>query len=68
MFEESVTRLNETISSYLQLEAQAAQGIFPHYFEKQKTDGVDHQVYVGGSLVEDGTSIRSISRACGCGS
>ena len=54
IFEESVTRLNECISSYLELEEQAAQEIFPHYFEKQKTDGVDHQIYVGGSLVEDG--------------
>jgi hypothetical protein len=54
IFEESVTRLNEAISSYLELEEEAAQGIFPHYFEKQKTDGVDHQIYVGGSLVEDG--------------
>jgi hypothetical protein len=53
IFEDSVTRLNETISAYLELEEQAAQSIFPHYFEKQKTDGVDHQVYVGGSLVED---------------
>ena len=54
IFEDSVTRMNETISSYLELEEQAAQSIFPHYFEKQKTDGVDHQIYVGGSLVEDG--------------
>jgi GAF domain len=54
VFEESVTRLNEGISSYLELEEQAAQSIFPHYFEKQKTDGVDHQIYVGASLVEDG--------------
>jgi hypothetical protein len=54
VFEESLTRLNEAISSYLELEEQAAQGIFPHYFEKQKTDGVDHQIYVGGSLLEDG--------------
>jgi GAF domain len=54
VFEESVTRLNEAISGYLELEEQAAQSIFPHYFEKQKTDGVDHQIYVGGSLVEDG--------------
>jgi putative methionine-R-sulfoxide reductase with GAF domain len=53
-FEESVTRIGDTISSYLDLEEQAAQDIFPHYFEKQKTDGVDHQIYVGGSLVEDG--------------
>ena len=54
IFEQSVTRLNEAISSYLELEEQAAQSIFPHYFEKQKTDGVDHQIYVGGSLVEGG--------------
>jgi GAF domain-containing protein len=54
VFEESLTKLNEAISSYLELEEQAAQSIFPHYFEKQKTDGVDHQIYVGGSLLEDG--------------
>jgi GAF domain-containing protein len=53
-FEESVTRLAETISSYLDLEEQAAQAMFPHYFEKQKTDGVDYQIYVGASLLEDG--------------
>jgi hypothetical protein len=28
--------------------------MFPHYFEKQKTDGVDYQIYVGPSLLEDG--------------
>jgi len=54
LFEESVTRIAESISTYLDLEEQAAQGMFPHYFEKQKTDGVDHQIYVGASLLEDG--------------
>ena len=53
-FEESVTRLAEAISSYLDLEEQSAQAMYPHYFEKQKTDGVDYQVYVGASLVEGG--------------
>src|SRR5262247_1054933 len=53
LFEESVTRIAESISSYLDLEEQAAQGMFPHYFEKQKTDGVDYQIYVGASLLED---------------
>src|SRR5207249_4515380 len=43
LFEESVTRIADTISAYLDLEEQAAQGMFPHYFEKQKTDGVDYQ-------------------------
>ncbi len=54
VFEDSVTRVADMISSYLDLEEQAAQDIFPHYFEQQKTDGVDHQIYVGASLVEDG--------------
>ena len=54
LFEDSVTRLTETIASYLDLEEEAAQSMVPHYFEKQTTDGVDHQIYVGGSLLEDG--------------
>jgi hypothetical protein len=54
LFEESVTGIAESISSYLDLEEQAAQGMFPHYFEKQKTDGVDYQMYVGPGLLEDG--------------
>jgi hypothetical protein len=53
-FEDSVTRITDAISSYVDLEEQAAQGMFPHYFEKQKTDGVDYSLYVGGSLLEDG--------------
>jgi hypothetical protein len=54
MFEESVTAIAESISSYLEMEQQAAQGMFPHYFEKQKTDGVDYQIYVGSALLENG--------------
>jgi len=54
LFEESVTRIADGISSYLDLEEQTAQTMFPHYFEKQKTDGVDHQIYIGASLLEDG--------------
>jgi hypothetical protein len=53
LFEESVTRIADSISSYLDLEEQAAQAMFPHYFEKQKTDGVDYQMYVGAALLED---------------
>lgn len=53
-FEDSVTRLTEALSAYLDLEEQAAQAMIPHYFEKQKTDGVDYQIYVGASLLEDG--------------
>ena len=47
-------RIAEAISAHLDREELAAQGMFPHYFEKQKTDGVDYQIYVGPSLLEDG--------------
>jgi hypothetical protein len=52
-FEDSVAALSGDISAYLELEEQAAQTMFPHYFEKQRTDGVDYTVYVGASLGED---------------
>jgi hypothetical protein len=53
-FEDSVTRLNEAISAYLDAEQEKAQAMFPHYFEKHKSDGVEHGIYVGGAMVEDG--------------
>ncbi len=53
-FDESVARINDTIAKMLDSEQEKAQAMFPHYFEKYKTDGVDHGMYVGASLVEDG--------------
>ncbi len=53
-FEETVNIINETISAYLDKEEEKAQSFFPHYFEKLKTDGVDHSIYIGASMVEDG--------------
>jgi hypothetical protein len=53
-YEESVTLISDTISAYLDAEEELAQSMFPHYFERQRTDGVDHTIYIGRSLVEDG--------------
>lgn len=52
-FDESVAQINDCVSSVLEDEQEKAQEIFPHYFEKYKTDGVDHGMYIGQSLVED---------------
>ena len=51
-FEESLTAINEAISVYLDHVEQQAQNIFPHYFEKYKTDGVEYNIYIGQSLVK----------------
>jgi hypothetical protein len=53
-FEESVTRMNEALSSYIDAEQEKAQAMFPHYFEKHKTDGIEFGIYVGASMVESG--------------
>lgn len=52
-FEESVTLISERIGAYLDREQVTAQKIFPHYFQKHSSDGVDHSLYIGESLVED---------------
>jgi GAF domain-containing protein len=53
-YEESMTLVADTVSAYLDAEEELAQSMFPHYFERQRTDGVDHTIYIGASLVEDG--------------
>ncbi|MBC8044835.1 MAG: GAF domain-containing protein [Rhizobacter sp.] len=53
-FEDSVMKINDAISTYIDNEEQKAQAMFPHYFEKHKSDGVDYSIYIGASLIEDG--------------
>ena len=53
-FEASLKLINETIAVYLDQEEARAQEYFPHYFEKLKTDGVEHTIYIGASMVENG--------------
>lgn len=53
-FEESVTHMNETLSAYLDAEQERAQAMFPHYFEKHKTDGVEYGIYIGASMTANG--------------
>ncbi|MDQ3022669.1 MAG: hypothetical protein M3R36_19210 [Bacteroidota bacterium] len=51
--EDSIMLINETISTELDIHQDKAQKIFPHYFEKYKTDGVEYNMYLGSSLVAD---------------
>lgn len=51
-FEQSTTLLNDAVSDYLDEEEEKAQQMFPHYFQRFKTDGVEYNIYVGASLVE----------------
>ncbi|MFD2245865.1 GAF domain-containing protein [Pontibacter ruber] len=53
-YEESLYRINESISNFLDREEEKAQQIFPHYFEKYRTDGLEYDIYIGSSLLNTG--------------
>jgi hypothetical protein len=52
-YEDSVAKINDVVSSYLDEAQIEAQEMYPHYFEKYKTDGVEHSIYIGQSLVQN---------------
>lgn len=54
-YEDSVNVLNEKLTNYIDHKQEEAQAMFPHYFERYKTDGVEHNLYIGQSLVNDKT-------------
>ncbi|KAF5280099.1 hypothetical protein FQR65_LT15089 [Abscondita terminalis] len=49
-FDDTVSTINKNFASLLEKREQEAQLIFPHYFELFKTDGVEHNIYVGQSI------------------
>ncbi len=53
-FDQSVMKFNETISQVLEREQLEAQAVFPHFFERFQTDGVDYNIYIGDSLTKAG--------------
>ncbi|WP_298263201.1 GAF domain-containing protein [uncultured Lutibacter sp.] len=54
-YEESVTILNDELAKYIDKKQIEAQKMFPHYFERYKTDGIDYNMYIGQSLVKNCT-------------
>lgn len=47
-----VQRSNEQLAVDLDHYQKDAQAIFPHYFERYKTDGVEHNMYIGQSITK----------------
>ena len=53
VYEEAVQLINIKVSAMLDQKQKDAQQIFPHFFERFKTDGVEHNIYIGQSLVKN---------------
>ncbi|TMI65022.1 MAG: hypothetical protein E6H07_03630 [Bacteroidetes bacterium] len=49
-YENSITKINDTLARFIDKEEAAAQKVFPHYFERYVTDGVDFNIYMGQSI------------------
>jgi hypothetical protein len=49
-YDQSVMQLNRRMSSYLDENQKEAQQIFPHFYERYATDGIEHNLYIGASI------------------
>lgn len=49
-YDMSVNLINQKLASYLDEKQQEVQKMFPHYFERYKTDGVEFNMYIGQSI------------------
>ena len=49
-YEESVSRINDALARFIDKEQAAAQKVYPHYFERYVTDGLEFNIYMGQSI------------------
>lgn len=54
-YDESVMETNMQLAALLDKKQLEAQKMFPHYFERYKTDGVEHNMYIGPSIAQGRT-------------
>jgi len=52
-FDESIQLINKKLAAFIDEKQQTAQKMFPHYFERFKTDGVEYNLYIGQSIAEN---------------
>lgn len=50
MFDQAIGRLNKRLVDTLDGRQVEAQQIYPHYYERFKSDGIDHNMYIGASI------------------
>ena len=49
-YDTSVMKINKKLASLIDKKQEDAQLMFPHYFERFKTDGIEHNMYIGNSI------------------
>jgi hypothetical protein len=49
-YEQSISRINDTLARFIDKEQAAAQKVYPHYFERFITDGLEFNIHMGQSI------------------
>ena len=49
-YELSISRINDTLARFVDKEQVAAQKVYPHYFERYVTDGLEFNIYIGQAI------------------
>ncbi len=52
-FDQSIALINKKLARIIDEKQVEAQSYFPHYYERFKTDGIEHNMYIGASIVPD---------------
>lgn len=52
-YDNTVKTINKEMARVIDRKHEEAYAMFPHYFERYKTDGVEHNMYIGQSIAND---------------
>ncbi len=52
-YDDTVMEINQQLVQVLDSRQEDAQKMFPHYFERFKTDGIEHDMYIGKTISND---------------
>ncbi|NRD21788.1 GAF domain-containing protein [Winogradskyella litoriviva] len=52
-YDDTISLINKEMASLLDQKQEKAQLMYPHYYERFKTDGVEHNMYIGESITKE---------------
>ncbi len=52
-YDDTIALINKKMSGLIDTKQVKAQEMYPHYFERFKTDGVEHNMYIGESITKE---------------
>ncbi len=51
-YDQTVNQINNKLANFIDENQKEAQKMFPHYFERYKTDGIEFNMYIGQSITK----------------